>query len=130
MGISFDFNPETLTLREIADADASPEDFIENLGKFEAALPEGAALCCLADYRAIQMDFSAEQISVMKHATNAMLTRRDASARTALVVSEPLYFGLARMYSMVEPTPAFEVAVFRDIADAEAWLGIDASEPG
>lgn len=130
VGISFDFNAETLTLRETAAADATPEDFIENLAKFEAALPEGAALCCLADYREIQMDFSSAQISTMKQATNAMLIRRNASARTALVVSEPLYYGLARMYSMVEPTPAFEVAVFREMAEAEAWLGIDAIEPG
>lgn len=125
MPITFDFDPETLVLTEVASGEVTPAEFVENLARFEAVLPEGASVRVLSDYRLTQATVSTADVAVMKESTNAMLARRRARARTALVVSEQIQFGLGRMYSMVEDSEAFEVRVFTDIEEAKVWLELD-----
>ncbi|MDZ7684215.1 MAG: hypothetical protein U5O39_03750 [Gammaproteobacteria bacterium] len=125
MPITFDFDPDTLVLTEVASGQVSPAEFASNLARFEAILPEGAAIRVLSDYRLVEAQFSYPEISLMKQSTNAMLMKQNASARTALVVNEKIQYGLARIYSMVEDTEAFEVGVFNDLGEARLWLGLD-----
>src|SRR3972149_3691406 len=44
--------------------------------------------------------------------------------RLAIVVIEDLTFGMARMYQMLAEDTTRSVGVFREIAEAEAWLGL------
>jgi len=44
------------------------------------------------------------------------------SHRTALVVSTPMDFGMARMYGALAQKVHPDFSVFRDLAEAEAWL--------
>ena len=45
--------------------------------------------------------------------------------KSAIYAPTDLQFGYSRMFQMLNDNPQIEVAVFRDLADAEAWLGID-----
>lgn len=125
MPISFRFDPENIVVREVGSGVLTVDEFVDNLAKLEAVLPEGSLVRVLTDYREITGEVSTEAVAAMKHASNQMLERRNASARTAVVVSQQLHFGLVRMYSMLEDTQAFDVAVFTSIEEAEAWLEID-----
>jgi hypothetical protein len=49
-------------------------------------------------------------------------TRRGVAVRVAIVAPRDLEFGLARMYEMLQSQSLNEVRVFRDRADAEAWI--------
>jgi hypothetical protein len=44
------------------------------------------------------------------------------SHRTALVVSTPMDFGMARMYEGLAQKVHPDFSVFRDLGEAEAWL--------
>ena len=48
-------------------------------------------------------------------------------ARRAIVVSSNLTYGLANVFSMIMGREHGEIAVFKDIDAASAWLGIDRS---
>lgn len=124
MPISFEFDRDNLIMREQAVGEITMADFVDNVDRFAEVLPQGCAVRVVSDYRQAQGQISAEQISAMKEAANAMLEKRNATARTAVVVAKQLFYGLGRMYSMVEDSDAFEVRIFTDMVEAEAWLGI------
>ena len=42
--------------------------------------------------------------------------------RTALVVSTPVHFGMARLYGTLAQKVDPDFAVFRDLGEAEVWL--------
>ncbi len=46
-------------------------------------------------------------------------------ARRAIVVRSDLTFGMARMFEALRHEAPDEVHVFRDVADALRWLGVD-----
>ncbi len=48
----------------------------------------------------------------------------EAPARRAIVVSNDLHFAFGRMVEMNRSTPGIETRVFRNRAEAEAWLGL------
>ncbi len=48
--------------------------------------------------------------------------RSRIGARCALVVSDPLHYGLARMLAAFTESSGLEIQVFEDPARAEAWL--------
>ncbi len=43
--------------------------------------------------------------------------------RCALVTGDPLQFGLARMFSSFADATGMEVRAFREMSEAESWLG-------
>ena len=45
--------------------------------------------------------------------------------KSAIYAPTDLQFGYSRMFQMLNDNPQIEVAVFRDLADAETWLGIN-----
>lgn len=51
--------------------------------------------------------------------------RPERIARMAIVASHDVSFGLARMYQSLSSDMQTEVQVFRDLATAQAWLGIE-----
>lgn len=77
----------------------------------------------LSDMRQIEVGFSATGVSKMVDIMRATEDRRGV-ARAAIVVSEAMAFGMARMFESIsevsEVHPTFRV--FRDIDLAKDWL--------
>ena len=48
----------------------------------------------------------------------------DCSGKVAIVAPTPEFFGLGRMYELLRRESKVEVRVFREMAEAEAWLGL------
>ena len=46
-------------------------------------------------------------------------------SRRAIVAEKDLDFGMARMYEMLRETKPDQIKVFRDMAEARRWLGLD-----
>ena len=51
-------------------------------------------------------------------------------SRIAIVASEDVVFGLGRMYQAFRGEETVQLEVFRDAADARAWLGVPENVPG
>ncbi len=46
-------------------------------------------------------------------------------SRRAIVAGTRITFGMARMYEMLRETEPDQIKVFRDMAEARRWLGLD-----
>jgi len=82
--------------------------------------PEGNSLCDLRKAGAVT--FTGEEI---QRIVETVLKHRGAppGARTAIVVTRDLSFGLARMFAhQLEAKSHSDVMVFRDMDEAAAWL--------
>jgi hypothetical protein len=51
-----------------------------------------------------------------------------AGARRALVCDQNVLFGIARMFELLSDGGEDEIQVFREMSDAQAWLGLDKIE--
>ena len=49
-------------------------------------------------------------------------------ARRALVCDQDVLFGIARMFELFSAGGEDEIQVFREMSDAQAWLGLDKTE--
>lgn len=71
-------------------------------------------------------DFRDATTSITGADTRALAfhTEHGAPARgpVAVVATDPAFYGVARMYSMLTETAGLRFAVFRDRAQAERWL--------
>jgi hypothetical protein len=78
----------------------------------------------LSDVRAVErLDVTTDGVMAMV-AHDATNYHRVAGHRMALVVGSDEVFGMARMYGLRRGAAGEDVGVFREVADAEAWLGI------
>jgi len=83
----------------------------------------GADQGIVFDARDMIVDQTANDIRVLV----SRLQRRQAAlhAPFAMVVSDDLAFGMARIYAaLLETIGVWRVSVFRSMAEAEVWLGI------
>lgn len=76
----------------------------------------------LIDARGAQHDLPADDIRRLVELVSHLQAAEGFSHRTALVVSTPVDFGMARMYGALAQKVDPDFAVFRDLAEAEAWL--------
>jgi hypothetical protein len=77
----------------------------------------------LADLREVA-DFTISSPQVREDALLAVFA---PSARRAFVASSDLAFGLARMYGLHAESAQQNIQVFRELAEAERWLGLPRS---
>ncbi len=49
----------------------------------------------------------------------------DEKSRRAIVADKDITFGMARMYEVFREDAPEEIKLFRDIAEARRWLGLD-----
>lgn len=101
--------------------DADILDHKEQLAKdpdFDATMPQ------LSDVRSVErLDVTTDGVKAMvAHDTDN--ADRVAGHRMALVVSSDEVFGMPRMYGLRRGAAGKDVGVFREVAEAEAWLGI------
>jgi hypothetical protein len=73
---------------------------------------------------ATDLDFD---YSSMSSVANTTIFR--PGARRALVANTAVQYGIARMFQALSEGNNHVVAIFRDLADAEAWLATDSPPP-
>jgi hypothetical protein len=76
----------------------------------------------LIDARDAQHDLSTSDIRRLVELVSHLQAAYGFSRRTALVVSTPMDFGMARMYGALAQKVDPDFSVFRDLGEAEAWL--------
>ena len=76
----------------------------------------------LIDARHAQHDLPAADIRRLVELVTQLRAAYGFSRRTALVVSTPMDFGMARMYEALAQKVDPDFSVFRDLGEAEAWL--------
>lgn len=80
----------------------------------------------LADYRRADLsDLSAADIKLSKQRGNEVAVHAGGNDRFELVVSQPLEFGLGRMYQMIDERDELSMKVFRNFDDAIEWLEVE-----
>jgi hypothetical protein len=75
----------------------------------------------LFDATGATTDLTAEQVQTMVQRVN-QACQKEPAGDVAIVATEPVMFGLARMYSILCEQTGPPVEVFRSVADAERWL--------
>ena len=76
----------------------------------------------LIDSRDAEHDLSPSDIRRLVELVGHLQAAPGLSHRTALVVSTPMDFGMARMYGALAHNVDPDFSVFRDLGEAEAWL--------
>jgi hypothetical protein len=77
--------------------------------------------CDLTHVDAIHLSASdLEQLAVRRREFNPNSIR----VKSAFLATDPLAFGIARMYELLLNSPRIEVEVFRDMRAAADWLGV------
>jgi hypothetical protein len=102
-----------------ADGVVTFEDLNRHLDQEELA--RGLDLPELIDARAATTNLTAEQIQQLVQRA-ADIARRIPFGPTAIVTTDDVVYGMARMYSMLAENAGVCLAVFRDLDAAEHWL--------
>jgi hypothetical protein len=78
----------------------------------------------LCDYRGIEdFDVSTRDIDDMAE-WQTSIDNKIGSGKCAVVASRDSVFGMSRMWEMISAERSQRICVFREMEDAEAWLGI------
>jgi hypothetical protein len=80
----------------------------------------------LTDCRQVErIEITGEGLQRLAEATAGLLDGRDISWKVAVVVpaESDVMFGLSRMYELLREGSPERVSVFRDIGEADHWLG-------
>jgi hypothetical protein len=85
---------------------------------------QGATVQELYDARSLEgKRLSSEEMNMLAKYLAKYSDKRTSGSKTAIVVSETIDFGLSRMISLLtEYTTAYEIEVFRNMAEAHQWL--------
>jgi hypothetical protein len=105
----------------ILDA-AEAQSIVEFIEIREAQLETGFnRFCDLTHLDGIHLSSSdVEQLASRRRAFNP----NDVPVKSAYFATDPLAFGIARMYELLLNSPRIEVAVFSDMQEAADWLGV------
>ncbi len=94
---------------------------LEKLHSMKAYRIEKAA--SLWDFRGCRSDLDFEKMSAVKTFIEVNYDRGWAHRLTAFVVDHDLLYGLARMYEMIAEKIPTTIRIFKDMEQAENWLG-------
>jgi hypothetical protein len=83
----------------------------------------------LFDATGADTDLTAEQVRSLFLRASQMLQKGPIGA-TAIVATNPVVFGMARMYGLLCHGAGVPVAVFRTVAEAEQWLDAHSAPRG
>jgi hypothetical protein len=120
MPFTYVFDAATNIVRTSAQGLVRFDDLAAHL---QALMDAGVArVPQLIDARDAQHDLSASDIRRLVELVSHLQAAYGFSRRTALVVSTPMDFGMARMYGALAQKVDPDFSVFRDLGEAEAWL--------
>jgi hypothetical protein len=77
--------------------------------------------CDLSRLEAIHLSF-AEVLTLAKR--GSLFNPNEVRVKSAFLASNPLAFGIARMYERLLKSPRIEVRVFSELDAAAEWLGV------
>jgi hypothetical protein len=104
-----------LTLEEMLTA-------AQEIAKFEAAAPFAPhRLTDLSEVTTTSITF----VDVEALAAQRRAAPMKNPVRSAIVAGNDLQFGLARIFQALNDNPRISIKVFRDMASARAWLGLE-----
>ena len=114
------FDPARGVIRTTAHGIVRLDDLAAHL---QALIDGGVArVPQLIDSRDAEHDLSPSDIRRLVELVGHLQAAHGLSHRTALVVSTPMDFGMARMYGALAHNVDPDFSVFRDLGEAEAWL--------
>jgi hypothetical protein len=114
------FDPATNIIRTTAHGIVRFDDLAAHL---QALIDDGfARVPQLIDSRDAEHDLSPSDIRRLVELVGHLQATHGLNHRTALVVSTPMDFGMARMYEGLAQKVHPDFSVFRDLGEAEAWL--------
>ena len=124
MGYRFTIDPgRKMVSTTVTDAllDSDPGEYLAEVLAHPDYGPGYSALVVCRDVKLGAFTVS----GVRRLVDSTRRAERDLGAtRVAIVASQPVVYGMARMYQMLREAP-YELRVFRDLAGAEAWLGCE-----
>jgi len=120
MPISYRIDADARLVRTVADGVLTDAELLAHKAQLAADPAFQAGMHQLSDVRGVErLDVSADGVrSFVAH--DAQHVERFAGHRMAIVASEAVVFGMARMYQTMS---SVDVGVFRNIEDALAFLG-------
>lgn len=123
MGIFYYIDTAQQLMVLVAEGDLADEQFVEDI---ETALNDpvvGPDLRVLFDLRGVEQfkvtTWSVHAITGITKSMESKLT----NVKMAIVASNALIYGMARMYKILRSSSPAEVVVFRDLDEAKCWLG-------
>jgi hypothetical protein len=126
MPITFDIRPEKKLAIAVHEGLVPDAEFLSAYASLYADARFDVTFDLLVDLR--QADSSARSTEALKEFAACVGERypdADSHPRVAVVATESISFGLARMYEAFSDTVPWEFRVFREFQDALEWLGAD-----
>jgi hypothetical protein len=125
MPISYRIDPERSLILSTASGVVTDEHVLAHKKALNADPDYDASMKELTDLRAVtELDVTTQGIAAMASYDHDN-PNTEGRHRLALVASESLVFGMARMYQMTTVESDSRVGVFRTMEDARAWLDLE-----
>lgn len=122
MALRYEINTAQKNIRVTATGEVSPEELIDLHHRFAATpdvRPDFSILFDLRHAQAPRDGFTTDGVRALA----ALPTILSPASRRAVVVRSVLGFGIARMYGLRRGDRMTAFEVFRDLGDAERWIG-------
>ena len=124
MPIRYDIDHQNRLVLTVASGVLTDSELLEHKRKLSRDQEFEAGMAELSDVRGVdQLDVTPEGVRTFV-AQDAKDAARFRDYKLAIVASEDLVFGMARMYQTLTANNNSNVAVLRSIAQARAWLGL------
>lgn len=125
MPMTYSIDVDARLVRIVGSGRLENQDMIDCVSRLRADPMLEPDMNTLSDMRDIQTGFSREGVERMIEVMEQTSGSRHA-VRAAIVVSSNVAFGMGRMFELrVESEAQPRFMVFREMADACEWLGID-----
>ncbi len=123
MPITYSIDPKLGVIFTTAWDVLTVEELFEHKRKLAADPDFKPGMVELSDVRQItELDVTPEGIGRFV-AQDTISAEKLRDYKLAIIVSQEVVFGMARMYEMMTEQNVSNVAVFRDLEEAKTWLG-------
>jgi hypothetical protein len=107
----------------------SVDEYLEEMERFLASEIFRPGMASLWDFRETTVDsVSPEDLKEIARYNSSIASRRGDAWKVALVVGEPLAFGLSRMFGTFAHDAPNLVNVFRTMEEADKWLSSETTD--
>jgi hypothetical protein len=124
MAFSFTIDGDHGVVRFVAENVFSSRDLLESIKQVTAHPDFQPDYDHLVDMRAVSA-FQPDTKDIRIRSQHDRENVRLDTSRIAIVATNNVVFGMARMYETFMEGADVTVRTFRDMAEAEAWLGLD-----
>jgi hypothetical protein len=126
MAFSFTIDKDHGVVRFVAEDVFSSRDLSESIKRVTAHPDFRPDYDHLVDMRAVSA-FQPDSKDIRKRSQDDRDNIRLDTSRIAIVATNNVVFGMARMYETLMDGADVTVRTFRDMAEAEAWLDLEAA---